>query len=66
MTVFIIRVMIALMVEAVAIFETLVDFYKTTWLNIPEGCHLHLEVRYLCKNSRTLRKDILYMVTLLL
>jgi hypothetical protein len=22
--------------------KTLVNFYETTWCNIPEGCHLHL------------------------
>lgn len=32
--------MIALMMEAVWPFETLVTFYETTWRNIPEGYRL--------------------------
>jgi hypothetical protein len=31
---------IALMMTAVSTSETLVNFYETSWCNIPEGCHL--------------------------
>jgi hypothetical protein len=34
------------MMEAVSTSETLINYYETTWCNIPEGCHLrtcHLE-----------------------
>jgi hypothetical protein len=33
------RDFIALMMEAVTISETLVNFYETIGRNIPEGCH---------------------------
>jgi hypothetical protein len=33
---------IALMMEAASTFETSVNFYQTTWLNIPEDSHLHI------------------------
>jgi hypothetical protein len=33
---------ISLMMKAVSIPEMSVYFYKNTWRNIPEGCHLHL------------------------
>jgi hypothetical protein len=36
----IIRVIIALMMEAVSTSETLVNLYQTTWHNIPEDSHL--------------------------
>jgi hypothetical protein len=32
--------LIALMLEAVSISETLVNFYQTTWCNTPEDSHL--------------------------
>jgi hypothetical protein len=32
---------IVLMMEAVSTSETLVNFYQTTWHNIPEGSHFH-------------------------
>jgi hypothetical protein len=32
--------MIALMMEAVSTSETSVNFYETTWRNIPEDSHL--------------------------
>jgi hypothetical protein len=35
--------MVTLMVEAVRISETSVYFYETTWHNVPEGCHFHLQ-----------------------
>jgi hypothetical protein len=31
---------ITLMMESVRTSEMLINFYKTTWRNIPEGCHL--------------------------
>jgi hypothetical protein len=31
---------IALMIDAVRTSETSVNFYETTWRNIPDGCHL--------------------------
>jgi hypothetical protein len=31
----------ALMMETVSSSETLVNFYQTTWCNIPEDSHLH-------------------------
>jgi hypothetical protein len=30
-----------MMMEAASISETLVNFYQTTWCNIPEDSHLH-------------------------
>jgi hypothetical protein len=35
---------IALMMESVRTSETLMYFKKTTWLSIPEGCHLQLKL----------------------
>jgi hypothetical protein len=32
---------VALMMEAVRTFETLVNFYEASRRSIPEGCHLH-------------------------
>jgi hypothetical protein len=32
--------LIALMMEAVSTSETSVNFYETTWRDIPEGCHI--------------------------
>jgi hypothetical protein len=37
---------IALMMEAVSTSETLVNFYQTTWRNIPEDSHLVLEFNF--------------------
>jgi hypothetical protein len=34
----------ALMMEAVSTSETLVNFYQTTRLNIPENSHLHFDM----------------------
>jgi hypothetical protein len=39
---------IALMMEAVISFETSVSIYQTTRRNIPEHCHLHTWICYLC------------------
>jgi hypothetical protein len=36
-----IRTTVAVMVEAVSISETSVNFCQTTWRNIPEGSHHH-------------------------
>jgi hypothetical protein len=35
------RIIIILMMDAVSISEVLVNFYETTWCNIPEENHLH-------------------------
>jgi hypothetical protein len=40
-TAFIIRALIVLMMEAVGMSETSVNFYEATRHSIPEGCHLH-------------------------
>jgi hypothetical protein len=47
---FIIRAMIALIMEAVSTSETSVNFYETTSCNIPEGCQLHANC---CKNFKS-------------
>jgi hypothetical protein len=45
--------MTTLMMEAVSTSETLVNFYKTTWCNIPEDGHLQqiLAVELRCHSS---------------
>jgi hypothetical protein len=40
-------IVIALMMEAGGTSETSVNFYETTWCNIPEGSHLHPAFRNL-------------------
>jgi hypothetical protein len=39
---------IALATEIINISEMSVDFYKTTWCNVLEGCHLQKYVGMIC------------------
>jgi hypothetical protein len=41
--------MMALMMEAANVSETSVNFYQTTWHNIPEDSHLHTRRREILK-----------------
>jgi hypothetical protein len=40
--------MLALMMQAVSTSETSVNFYQTTWRNIPEDSHLLAKIMFLC------------------
>jgi hypothetical protein len=43
---------IVLMIEAVSTSETSVNFYQTTWRNIPEDSHLHTRRRENLKSHK--------------
>jgi hypothetical protein len=51
------RVIIALMMEALSISETLVSFYETIWHNIPEDSHLHNRRRENLKSHQELHNS---------
>jgi hypothetical protein len=46
------------MMEAASTSETLVNFYQTTWRNIPEDSHLHTRRRENLKSQN--RETLLY------
>jgi hypothetical protein len=43
-------IIIILMMEAVSTSETSVNFYQTTWRNIPEDSHLYTRRREILKS----------------
>jgi hypothetical protein len=51
-------IIIALMMEAVNTSETSINFYQTTWCNIPEDSHLHT---HCCENLKYQQKCEIYL-----
>jgi hypothetical protein len=46
---------VALMMEAVSISATSVNFYETTWCSVPYGCHFDEQLDDLCFRTNTVR-----------
>jgi hypothetical protein len=57
LTVSIIKIIIILMMEAISTSEMSVNFYQSTWCNIPEDNDLHT---HCCENLKSHRENLIF------